>query len=85
MALTALATGTVTFLFTDVEGSTVPWEQHPEAMRVALDRLDSVLKQSIRQHKRFCFRDGATGWPPPWRGTDRRITRGARLRAPRVV
>ena len=28
-----LPTGTVTFLFTDIEGSTRLWEQHPEAMR----------------------------------------------------
>ena len=29
-------TGTITFLFTDIEGSTRLWEQHPEAMRQAL-------------------------------------------------
>ena len=32
--------GTVTFLFTDLEGSTRQWEQHPEAMRPALERHD---------------------------------------------
>ena len=31
-------TGTVTFLFTDIEGSTKLWEQHPEAMQEALAR-----------------------------------------------
>ena len=30
-----LPTGTVTFLFTDIEGSTTRWEQHREAMQVA--------------------------------------------------
>jgi Adenylate and Guanylate cyclase catalytic domain len=29
-------TGTVTFLFTDIEGSTKLWEQYPEAMKAVL-------------------------------------------------
>ena len=32
--------GTVTFLFTDIEGSTRRWEAHPDAMRVALAAHD---------------------------------------------
>src|SRR5438046_985908 len=39
---TALPSGTVTFLFTDIEGSTRLWEQHPEAMRAALARHDAL-------------------------------------------
>jgi len=31
-----LPTGTVTFLFTDIEGSTTRWEQQPAAMTVVL-------------------------------------------------
>jgi class 3 adenylate cyclase len=34
--MSELPTGTVTFLFTGIEGSTTLWEQHPEAMREAL-------------------------------------------------
>jgi len=45
-----LPTGTVTFLFTDIEGSTKLWEQHPEAMREALARHDVLLRQAIEQH-----------------------------------
>jgi class 3 adenylate cyclase len=39
--------GTVTFLFTDIEGSTKLWEAHPETMRVALARHDALLREII--------------------------------------
>ena len=42
-----LLSGTVTFLFTDIEGSTRLWEEHPEAMHVALARHDEVLRRVI--------------------------------------
>ena len=35
ICLATLPTGTVTFLFTDIEGSTKLWEAHPDTMRVA--------------------------------------------------
>src|SRR2546421_415730 len=38
-----LPSGTVTFLFTDIEGSTRLWEQHPDAMRAAVARGGQVL------------------------------------------
>ena len=46
MTLT-LPSGTVTFLFTDIEGSTQLWEQHPDAMKLALARHDVILRQMI--------------------------------------
>ena len=45
-----LPSGTVTFLFTDIEGSTARWEHQPEAMRVALARHDALLRDAIREH-----------------------------------
>ena len=39
--------GTVTFLFTDIEGSTQLWEQVPERMRPALARHDALVRASI--------------------------------------
>jgi predicted ATPase/class 3 adenylate cyclase/Tfp pilus assembly protein PilF len=42
-----LPTGTVTFLFTDIEGSTALWEQAPDAMRDALARHNALLRQAI--------------------------------------
>ncbi len=45
-----LPSGTVTFLLTDVEGSTVLWEQAPEAMRAALARHDVLFEDAVREH-----------------------------------
>ncbi len=45
-----LPTGTVTFLFTDIEGSTKLWEKHPETMRSALARHDTLAASVIEQH-----------------------------------
>ena len=39
-------TGTVTFLFTDIEGSTRMWEQDPQAMSDALSRHDHILQNA---------------------------------------
>ena len=40
---TNLPTGTVTFLFTDIENSTPLWEKHPQAMKSALAKHDSLV------------------------------------------
>jgi len=45
-----LPTGTVTFLFTDLEGSTRLWEEHPEAMQDALARHDEILRDAVVSH-----------------------------------
>jgi predicted ATPase/class 3 adenylate cyclase/TolA-binding protein len=52
----SLPNGTVTFLFTDIEGSTKLWEQHPEAMRLALARHDALLRSAIEQHEGHIFK-----------------------------
>jgi class 3 adenylate cyclase len=46
----ALPTGTLTFLFTDVEGSTRLWEEHPQAMRAVMARHDAILARVCVQH-----------------------------------
>src|SRR6266581_6526004 len=51
-----LPTGTITFLFTDIEGSTIRWEHHPEAMRTALARHDALLHESITAHDGVVFK-----------------------------
>jgi predicted ATPase/class 3 adenylate cyclase len=45
-----LPAGTVTFLFTDIEGSTRLWEEHPEAMQGALARHDELLRRAVDAH-----------------------------------
>src|SRR6187399_1860919 len=37
----------ITFLFTDIEGSTARWEHHREAMATALVRHDELLRRAI--------------------------------------
>src|SRR5215472_7831841 len=46
-----LPTGTVTFLFSDIEGSTTLWEQSPEAMRSLLEWHDRVLRSAIESSR----------------------------------
>ena len=51
-----LPTGMVTFLFTDIEGSTRLWERYPEDMPAALERHDNILSKSIGDHAGVVFR-----------------------------
>jgi class 3 adenylate cyclase len=43
----SLPTGTVTFLFTDIEGSTRLWESQPAAMQAALARHDALVRECV--------------------------------------
>jgi predicted ATPase/class 3 adenylate cyclase len=45
-----LPSGTVTYLFTDLEGSTRLWEQYPDAMGEALARHDDILRTAVEIH-----------------------------------
>ncbi len=51
----------VTFLFTDVEGSTRRWEADAEAMRAALAAHDEVLGSVIKAHDGFLFKHTGDG------------------------
>src|SRR5690242_15702869 len=48
MSQQSRSTTTLTFLFTDIEGSTLLWEKHPEAMRVALAQHDAILREAVK-------------------------------------
>ena len=56
-----LPTGTLTFLFTDLEGSTRLWEEHPEAMHEALARHDEILRVAIGEHGGYIVKPTGDG------------------------
>jgi predicted ATPase len=51
----------VTFLFTDVEGSTRRWEADPDEMRSALAAHDEVLRAAIEAHGGWLFKHTGDG------------------------
>ena len=53
--------GVVTFLFTDVEGSTHRWENDADAMRAALAAHDEVLRSAIEAHGGWLFKHTGDG------------------------
>ena len=57
----AAPSGVVTFLFTDVEGSTRRWEADADAMRAALAAHDEVLRTAIEAHGGFMFKHTGDG------------------------
>jgi predicted ATPase/class 3 adenylate cyclase len=54
--MTTLPSGTITFLYTDIEGSTRRWEEHPAAMKAAVERHDLILHSAIESHGGCVFR-----------------------------
>jgi predicted ATPase/class 3 adenylate cyclase len=57
----AAPSGVVTFLFTDVEGSTRRWEADAEGMRAALAAHDEVLRAAIEAHGGWLFKHTGDG------------------------
>jgi predicted ATPase/class 3 adenylate cyclase len=54
--MSSVPSGTVTFLFTDIEGSTRLSQQYPDAMPALLARHNEILSQTIEAHNGFVFR-----------------------------
>jgi predicted ATPase/class 3 adenylate cyclase len=52
----AIPTGTVVFLFSDIEGSTRRWDAYGEAMRHALRRHDAILRGEIEARRGYVFK-----------------------------
>ena len=60
--MSTLPTGTVTFRFTDIEGSTTRWEANPQQMQAALARHDSLLRAIIEAHGGHVFKTIGDGF-----------------------
>jgi class 3 adenylate cyclase len=54
--VSVLPTGTVTFLYTDIEGSTQRWERNAAAMKAAVERHDALLRGCIEDAGGTVFR-----------------------------
>jgi len=54
--VTAASPQTLTFLFTDIEGSTPLWDGRPDAMRAATERHNALLREAITAHGGNAFR-----------------------------
>src|SRR4029434_5257328 len=59
--MTQLPSGTVTFLLTDVEGSTALWEEAPEEMRGARARHDALFEAAVHEHRGVHIRPRGEG------------------------
>ena len=57
----AAPSGVVTFLFTDVEGSTRRWESDADGMRTAMAAHDEVLRTAIEEHGGWLFKHTGDG------------------------
>ena len=55
-------TGTVTFLFTDIERSTAQWEEHPAAMDAELRIHDAIVRRFADAHDGYVFSTGGDGF-----------------------
>lgn len=55
-AASRLPSGTVTFAFTDIEGSTVRWERDSAAMEDAVRRHDALVRAAIEEHGGHVFK-----------------------------
>src|SRR6188508_2551202 len=51
IAVAELPAGTVTFLFTDIEGSTRLWEAYPEVLHAVVARHDAMAASVIPAHE----------------------------------
>src|SRR3712207_365148 len=56
-----LPTGTVTFLLTDIVGSTTLWDEASAAMRDAMERHDALVDDAVATHQGHVIRPRGEG------------------------
>ena len=76
-----IPSGTVTFLFTDVEGSTRMWAAHPEVMRDALERHDEILRGVIESGGGYVFSTAGDAFSAAFHSPDDALTAAVRAQA----
>ena len=77
----ALPTGTVTFLFSDIEGSTRFWEESPEEMKASLTRHDAVLRGAIESHGGYIFTTAGDAFSAAFQASSEDSSRSSRALA----
>ncbi len=60
--VSGIPSGLVTFVFTDVEGSTRLWDTVPDQMQVALARHDAIVAAAVTAHDGHVFSTGGDGY-----------------------
>jgi len=80
----AVPSGTVTFLFTDIEGSTRLWQQDEPAMRAALSRHDELLRSAVAEHGGTVFSSMGDGIAAAFLSASSARPRRQRRRRPRA-
>ena len=68
--MTDLPRGTVTFLFTDIEGTTALWERDRAAMRAAVDRQLTILHSLIAAHHGVLYKTVGDGTQAAFASTE---------------
>jgi class 3 adenylate cyclase len=55
-AVASIPSGTITFVFTDIEGSTQRWDRDRAAMEEAVRRHDVLMREAVAAHNGYIFK-----------------------------
>ncbi len=71
--------GTVTFLFTDIESSTAAWDGHHSAMSIAQARHDAIVRTAIGRGDGYIFSTGGDGVAAAFQSARTAVTAAAEI------